>query len=145
MNASSVRVIAICLFTHEGRILVSEAFDSVKQSPYYRPLGGGVEYGERAADALRREIVEELEMEIDEPTPVGVIENIFTYEGAPGHEIVFVFDARFIDASVYDRTTLIARESDGNPSTCRWLGLDFFNDHHRLVPEELRDLLRTMG
>ena len=41
-----IRVIAICVFRIAERILVFEAFDSVKETPFYRPLGGGVEPGE---------------------------------------------------------------------------------------------------
>jgi len=95
MDTTRIRPIAICLFRNRGRILVSEGFDTVKQSYYYRPLGGGIEYGESSKAAVLREIQEELDAQIENIQSVGVIENIFTYEGEQGHEIVFVFDAEF--------------------------------------------------
>jgi len=54
IKPSFIRVIAICIFRRGNRILV-EAFDSVKGSPYYRPLGGGIEPGETSETTLIRE------------------------------------------------------------------------------------------
>lgn len=39
----------------------------------WRPLGGTIEFGERAADALRREMVEEIGQAIAEPTLLAVL------------------------------------------------------------------------
>ena len=44
-KAPFIRVIAICLFRHDDRILVFEGFDEVKGTHFYRPLGGGVDVG----------------------------------------------------------------------------------------------------
>ena len=48
-----------------GRILVGHTYDTVKQDHYCRPLGGGIEFGERGAGAIMREIWEELGAEIE--------------------------------------------------------------------------------
>jgi 8-oxo-dGTP pyrophosphatase MutT (NUDIX family) len=40
--------------------LVAHGHDSVKSEDFYRPLGGGIEFGELSEAALRREIKEEL-------------------------------------------------------------------------------------
>ncbi len=39
-------------------------------------------------------------------TLLGIVENIFVYEGEPGHEMVFVYDGRFVDESLYQRESL---------------------------------------
>ncbi len=59
-----IRPLALCLFRNSGRILVFEGYDPLKQQTFYRPLGGGIEFGERAEDAVRREIREEIRAEI---------------------------------------------------------------------------------
>ncbi len=41
-----VRPLAICVFRHHDRILVMEGYDPVKKEHFYRPLGGGIEFGE---------------------------------------------------------------------------------------------------
>jgi ADP-ribose pyrophosphatase YjhB (NUDIX family) len=108
----TIRVLALCVFRNNGRILVFEGFDSVKNERFYRPLGGAVEFGETAADTLVREIREELQSEIEDVRLIGVLENLFTYETRPGHEVIFVFDARFRDAAVYGRESIEAYEPE---------------------------------
>ncbi len=141
MAPQGIRVIAICLFSHEDRILVFEGYDAVKGSRYYRPLGGGVEPGERAVDALHREIWEELGQEITDVRLLTVLENLFVLDGRPGHEIVFLFDARFEDPTLYQRKALTVTEDNGETLTAQWRSLDSFDEQGRLVPEALADLL----
>ena len=65
MRHGRIRPIALCLFRHDSRILVGHAYDTVEQDHYCRPLGGGIEFGERGAGAIMREIWEELGAEIE--------------------------------------------------------------------------------
>lgn len=135
-----IRVIAICIFRRNNAILVFEAFDAVKGTPFYRPLGGGVEPGETSANALIREIREELAQEITDLRLLGVLESIFTVEGRAGHEIVFVYDGRFCDETLYDQPALTVHEATGEVRAV-WRDLTSFDDYHRLVPEKLLALL----
>ena len=141
MAPTHIRVIAIGIFTRGAELLVFQGYDTVKGSFYYRPLGGGVEPGERAADALRREIHEELGEEITEIRLLDVVENLFTVDGRAGHEIAFVYQARFVDPAVYAQETLIAHEDNGDRLTVIWRGLDSFDAQHRLVPPELFEVV----
>ncbi len=119
-----------------------EGRDPLTRQPFYRPLGGSVEFGERAVDAVRREIREEVGEEIAEPSFLGVIENVFTYGGLPHHEIVFVFEARFADAGVCDRGKLTAVEADGTPLDVKWVSPAESGDGvPPLYPKGLRALL----
>ncbi|MGD1118378.1 MAG: NUDIX domain-containing protein [Dehalococcoidales bacterium] len=138
-----IRVIAICVFRHGDKILVFEAFDSVDGKPFYRPLGGGVEFGETTEAAIRREIKEEIGQETTDFKLLTILENIFTNEGKAGHEIVYVYDGRFTDAAAYRRESFKVTEDSGEVLTARWHSLDFFNDYHRLVPDELVSLLKA--
>jgi ADP-ribose pyrophosphatase YjhB (NUDIX family) len=142
-----IRTIALCLFSHEGKILVSEELDTVKGSVYARPVGGGIEFGERSIEAIRREIQEELSQEIESIELVGVLENHFTLEGASGHEIVFVYDARFFDQSCYDKPYLDGVEHDVNAQfKALWRSpAELRAANIRLVPESLESLLVEKG
>ena len=60
MKAGKIRPLAICVFLHQGRILVSVGYDSVKKQTFYRPLGGKIEFGEPSAETVRRELMEEI-------------------------------------------------------------------------------------
>jgi 8-oxo-dGTP pyrophosphatase MutT (NUDIX family) len=141
MKPDSIRVVAICLFRVEDRILVFEAFDSVRGTPFYRPLGGGVEPGETTRETIQREIREELGLEVTDLHLLGALENLFTCEGELGHEIVFVYDGRFADESAYQRSVLTVTEDNGETLKARWRALDSFDECHRLVPEALISLL----
>jgi hypothetical protein len=52
MSNHKIRPIAICVFRHQNRILVIEAYDHIKNEKYYRPLGGGIEFGEYSSIAI---------------------------------------------------------------------------------------------
>jgi 8-oxo-dGTP pyrophosphatase MutT (NUDIX family) len=142
MAANYIRVIAICVFRHDDKILVFEAVDAVSKKPFYRPLGGSVEFGERTEDTVKREIREEIGLEATDLKLLGILESIFTHEGKTGHEIVYVYDGRLTDETAYQRESIIVTEDNGEVLTARWRKLDFFNDYHRLVPEAMMPLLR---
>lgn len=67
---------------------------------FHRLLGGSVEPGERSAEAVVREIAEELHATLLDPRLLGVLENVFTYDGKPGHEVVFVYAGRLAEGNV---------------------------------------------
>lgn len=112
-------------------LLVYEGVDRVSDRRIFRPLGGGVEFGERAVEAVHRELREELGAELTNVSLLGVLENVFQWEGRPHHEIAFVFAADLVDASFYARDELgkvldandevswqpISRFTDADPST----------------------------
>ena len=50
----------------------------------WRPLGGGVEFGERAAEAVGREFVEEIGQALVDVRLLCVLENLFVYDGSRG-------------------------------------------------------------
>lgn len=90
--APRIRVTALGLMQRpDGRILVERGEDRSKNQIFYRALGGGVEFGEHAAQALEREFMEELGIAVTVNQLHRVIENIFEYEGRDGHEIIFVY------------------------------------------------------
>lgn len=143
MDKERIRPIAICLFRDGNRILVSEAYDSSKQDYYCRPLGGAIEFGENSRDAMLREIREEISVEVKNLKFVGVLESIFRYEGALGHEIVFVYDAEFADEKLYRKGEIDGYEAGIDARfTARWYSLEEMSEKNlRLVPEGLAQLL----
>lgn len=145
MRPETIRPIAICVFRDEGRILVTEAIDSKKGQVFYRPPGGTIEFGEHSQNTIRREIREEIGAEVANLQYLGTIENIFTYEGQPGHEIVQVYEGRLADPSLYEQETIEGYEVDINvPFKNVWKGLDEFGPGKPpLYPDGLLDLLTS--
>lgn len=142
---NQIRPLAICIFRDGDRILVGEGTDPVKRETFYRPLGGGIEFGERAEEALRREVREEIGAEIESPVYLFTLENIFTFNGEAGHEIVMIFDARFSDEGLYARDSLAGTETVEDrqfPFKAVWMQLDEFGPHAPLYPDGLLDALK---
>lgn len=143
MSTSGIRGKSICVLRRRDEILVGPAFDPTKKEAFYCPPGGGIEFGERAIDAVHREMREELQIELHDVELLGVLENIFTYDNCPGHELVFVFRARATDPTIYERDEIMGEEN-GQPMPSRWIPLEQFgNGTLRLYPHGLCDLLRT--
>jgi ADP-ribose pyrophosphatase YjhB (NUDIX family) len=85
----------------DGALLVSEDANPEGTS-FHRPLGGHVEFGERALDTVHREFREEIAQPLTQVRLAGVLENIFDWGGDTQHEIVFVFTAAFADTAAYE-------------------------------------------
>jgi ADP-ribose pyrophosphatase YjhB (NUDIX family) len=87
-----VKAFAVLLNASREAQLVWRGTDDTKVPPHFhRLLGGHVEFGEATIDAIRREIFEETDAELRDARLLGVLENRFVYQHAPGHEIVFVY------------------------------------------------------
>ncbi|MFC4019058.1 NUDIX hydrolase [Micromonospora sp. GCM10011542] len=138
-----IRPIALAAVRRGDDLLVFEGHDATKQETFYRPLGGGIEFGESAAEAVRRELREELAAELSDVELLGVLENIFTAYGRVGHEIVFVHSAALADRSMYERDAVGHVADEGSPVT--WQPLSRFTSGEAvLYPRGLIDLLSAV-
>ncbi|HEY4685627.1 MAG TPA: NUDIX hydrolase [Dehalococcoidia bacterium] len=139
---SRIRPLALCLFRRDdGAILVAPGYDTVKRQRFYRPLGGEIEFGELAEDAARREVREEIGAEVDGLRLLGVFENLFVYQGEPGHELVWLFEGRFVDPSFYAREVIDCDEG-GARFEAHWVPLDLFvRGEAPLYPDGLLEML----
>ena len=133
---NTIKVKALCNFKRNDSIFVFEYPDSVKGDYYYRPIGGTVNFGEKAIDALHREINEELGTSIVNPKLEHVFENIFVCDGFKGHEIVFMYSASFTENRFYEKDEFTLTESNGEKIPVKWIPISkFIAKELRLVPE----------
>ncbi len=107
-----IRPLALALIqNHRGQFLFHKGHDKVKGEYFYRPLGGGIEFSESGKVALEREIMEELNQEAVISGLKAAFENIFTFDGHEGHEIIMLFSADFKNKDVYYQSDLEIFES----------------------------------
>jgi len=137
-NQTQIRVKALAWIEEKGMLFVVKMHDAVKGDDYYRPVGGSVEFGERSHKAVVREVKEELSTEIALLAPPFVVENLFTCNGEPGHEIDFLFPARFTDVGFYEHKVYRLVEMNGDEAVALWIPIsECVSGALRLVPEEL--------
>ena len=133
MNQSRIRPLAICLFRNKEWILVVEGHDHIKNEYFYRPVGGGIEFGEYSHQTIQRELREEIGAEVKDIRYLFTLENIFVYNGETGHEIVLVYDGEFADPKLYERKSLDGQEDNGLPFVAVWKSLSEFGPGRKIL------------
>jgi 8-oxo-dGTP pyrophosphatase MutT (NUDIX family) len=144
MKKKRIRPLAICVFRHDDRILVAEGYDSVKDEYFYRPLGGGIEFGESSVETICRELMEELNAEVDRESLkyLGAVENIFHFNGIPGHEIVLIYDGALKDSGLYEKALITGKEANGEDVQAMWKNLAEFGEGKSILyPTGLIEIL----
>jgi 8-oxo-dGTP pyrophosphatase MutT (NUDIX family) len=138
---NQIRVLALGLIRDGDRTFVAEGYDSVKQQTFYRALGGGVDFGESSCNALQREFQEEIQAELTKIRYLGCLENIFTYNGQPYHEILQVYQCDFVDPAFYQLDPIVFPEGD-RKKRALWLDISHLKSGKlRLVPEQFLEYL----
>lgn len=140
-HSNQIRVLALGLIRDGDRIFISEGYDPVKQQTFYRVLGGGVDFGETSYDALQREFQEEIKAELTNIKYLGCLENLFTFNGKPGHEIIQLYQCDFVEPKFYQLEQLVFAEGERKKSAL-WIDINRFTSGElRLVPEQFFDYL----
>lgn len=132
-----IRPLSVAVLRQGNKVLAMECFDSVKQQVFYRLVGGGIEFGEKAEETVVREFQEELGLQVKISKRLGVEENIFTYEGKEGHEIVFFFETEFINSADYLQEFHL-QEKELKKNRIVWVNI---NDKNRIYPEGFRKFI----
>lgn len=117
----TIRPVALALIQNsKGQFLLHKGYDKVKDEHFYRPLGGGIEFSELGQVALEREIKEELNQEITVSELRASFENVFTFDGLKGHEIIMLYSANFKNQAVYQQKELEIYESGVAIAKAMW-------------------------
>lgn len=140
----TIRVIALAVLQRsDGKLLLSRGQDTVKNEVFYRCIGGGVEFGETGAQTLVREFKEEIGKDIIVEKFLGVTENIFEWEGKPGHEIVLFYKCRFTLKSDDDIAHINRVDEVGGVT--HWKSVeDIRNEGALLHPHQILEMLDSL-
>jgi ADP-ribose pyrophosphatase YjhB (NUDIX family) len=96
-----IEVKSICIIQRpNGDVLATKGIDD-DGVIFYRLIGGGVEFCETSADALHREVKEELNTSIRDIELLDVVENIFEYKGEKGHQVMFLYHGKIDDQDTF--------------------------------------------
>ncbi len=122
----TIRGKAIGLAKHENKLLVCEVLNDEGMLKGWVPLGGGIEFGETAEQALKREFLEEVGATIQLIGSPTVFENIFEHQGVKGHEIVFAFLITLDQREVYAKNRFQISEHNGSTHWVEWVPIKRF-------------------
>ena len=81
------------VFLNEGKILVHKC----DETGHYALPGGRVQAREDSITALKREVLEEIDLEIENTSFIGAVENFFTVTEAKFHEYMWMIKGDFKD------------------------------------------------
>jgi len=109
---------------------------------YDRLIGGHIEPGEVARNALDREVHEELGARLADAVLLDVLENIYRINGRLGHEVVFVYGGRLDDPAVIPAGGKVFADN-GDPMPVRWRPVDDAAETHPLYPPGSSDLAKA--
>ena len=130
-----IRPIALVLVIKDNKLLVSEGFDKVKNEIFYRCLGGGIEFLEKSEEALKREFLEEINVDIAVKDFLGISENIFTYQGKNAHELILFYSIEISDENYQEEYKVI---DDHGETIAKWIDIDEFKNKNKILyPEEV--------
>ena len=137
------RVLALAVIRREdGALLLSHGVDVGKNNEvFYRPLGGGVDYGENSRDTVKREMMEETGCEVEVGELLEFVENIFTYEKRLGHEVIFLYETKFVDKKLYERESFEVVDSKGVGKAVWRTKEQITKEGAKLYPVELQKLV----
>jgi len=139
MSWRDIRPVAVGVPRREDELLLSRLHEDGE--PFYRPIGGAIEFGESSDEALAREFEEELDVEVVEAELLETLENSFTFEGQQGHEIWFLYEVALAESWPYERDAFEGREPEaGETYSAVWKSIDSF-DGVTVYPEHLASLL----
>ena len=135
-DGKKFRYRSAAIIIEDGKMLLLEN----NRDPYLYTVGGAVELGETAEDAVRRECVEEIGVKY-EPERLAVIQEEFYREPdrngdlMDAHELGFfyVMHPRGTTDGVLERS-----KSDGFEERTRWIPLDEL-EGHEIIPPFLKD------
>lgn len=114
---------AMCLFSKNGKVLVSKGFDKIKNEYFYRSLGGNINFFETGEMGIRREIQEELRSGIENLKLLDTIENLFIFEGIKRHEILFFYSGDLAKKGLYEQNKIHVVE-DTYEFDAEWVPID---------------------
>ena len=118
----TIRSKAVTIIRSGDHYLFTECTDHTNGTTWYIPVGGGIEFGEYSTDAAKREVKEEIGLEIHDLQLIDVSENIFTFNGVREHEIVFSFFTSISPEADLQGLQAVANDN-GRPLVLKWFTL----------------------
>jgi uncharacterized protein (DUF1330 family)/8-oxo-dGTP pyrophosphatase MutT (NUDIX family) len=137
----AIRPVAAAVMCRSNRLLVWEDRNPKTRELVCVPLTGGIEFGERGAETIARELQEEIGATATRVDYLGALEDVYDWGAEKRHELYLVYDVEVAEQAIYEADAVAVVEPDGRRYVARWRSLDEFRDERRLVPDGLLALI----
>jgi len=136
-----IRPVALGVVRRDDEVLLARHVDPQTDEEFYRPLGGGFDFGEHSRDAVVREFGEELGVDFRVERHLATRERVFEFDGNPGHEIWQVYEGTIAESWPYERDEFEGEEPELDETfPVEWVDIETLSD--RVVyPDDLAALL----
>ena len=141
------REAALCLIQRGELFLVAEIRDPLTGTVLHRPPGGGVESGETPEHAVRREVREELNIDLGTIRALGAVDHVWFWKGREVRERAWLFLAdQPVDPRLEQGQSPDLVEADGHRFKTLWRSMhDSRADLPNLCPLIPREVLELTG
>lgn len=129
---------AAAVIKHSNKILVHKNINK----DHYALLGGRVEIGESSKETILREAKEELGKDISIKGYIATIENFFILDNQKYHEILFVYEAEFVNEEDKLIETELKNVEGKDYLKYMWLNLDNI-DEYNVVPKSVIEIIKN--
>ncbi|GAA0659436.1 NUDIX hydrolase [Salarchaeum japonicum] len=136
-----IRPVALGVLRRGDEVLLARHHDPETGEAFYRPLGGGFEFGEHSRDAVVREFAEELGVEFTVERRLGTFERAFEFDGERGHEVWRLYEGETVEDWPYERDEFVGEEPELDETfPVEWVEIDSLDDR-TVYPESLAGVL----
>ncbi|MCM3719568.1 NUDIX hydrolase [Fictibacillus phosphorivorans] len=121
------------VFIQEGHVLIHRS----KNETHWSLPGGRVKVGEDARSSLKREMLEELAIDVEVRDHISTVENFFTYNGKDFHEVGLYFLIKARDPfSLYKGEEFSVEEAER--LVFKWVSIEELGSY-KLYPEFIKN------
>jgi 8-oxo-dGTP pyrophosphatase MutT (NUDIX family) len=121
-NRERIKVKARVLVRRGEEVLLEQRLDALG-TPFFRPLGGNIEFGEAGIVAAAREFQEETGFHLEAARYLTALEDLGDGPSGPWHEVTLLFEASVAEAAFYVQDTVAVRETGGRSFTAHWVAV----------------------
>lgn len=131
------------LIVRRGQELLLEQRHDESGRPFYRPLGGNIEFAEPSSGAVMREFSEETHRHVENLKYLGCLEDIRETADGLHHEVIFIYEGTVVEPDIYELDAIVVEE-DVRRYTAYWKPIRDFEGEaaDELRPANLLTLLR---